>query len=144
MLIPGGVTPPPGAVDWISENTYVSPIYGIKPGQVVEHKIHYEKASPSDPMTVNLLVKNVEQEGIIEYYVNGEKIGSIWVSRNTAGNQEALVNCPACGGGPWTGSSQEEITQTVKSISYQGKFQFILEILIEKPNWPLESESIIP
>jgi len=99
----------------------------------LKHEIRYEKASPSDLITVNLLIKDVEQEGIIEHYVNGEKIGSIWISQNVIEDQEGIVGCPACGG-PWTGSPQEEVVQTVKSISYQGKFQFVLEVLIEEPN----------
>jgi hypothetical protein len=134
VLVPGGVTPPPGAVGWISENTYVSPVYEIKPGQIVEHKIRYEKASSSDLITVNLLIKDVEQEGIIEHYINGEKIGSNWVGKDIIEEEEAVVYCTVCGALPWMGPPQEEVIQTVKSISYQGKFQFVLEVLIEEPN----------
>jgi hypothetical protein len=126
---PGG-TPPPEVHGWVSPNAYFSPVYKIKPGMTIEHVIVYEKASPHDLATVWLLFRSVEEEGLIEYYINNERWGLSYISEEVV-RGEIVASCCAV---PWMETPQRETIQTVKSISYEGEFQFVFIVLIEKPD----------
>lgn len=118
---------------WVEPYLYLSPIYHIGPGETIQHTCIYEKASSNDWITVRLLIRTCEQEGIIEYYVNQEFLGISYITEEVARGEE-IASC--CGPAPWMGGigPPKKIVQMVKSTDYEGEFQFVLIVLIEKPD----------
>jgi len=123
-----GETPPPEIHGWITPTLYYSPVYKIKPGMTIEHIIIYEKASPHDLATMWLVFRSAEREGLVEYYINGKRWGLGFISEEVALGE--LI--PPCCAIPWMDTPERENIQALKSISFEGKFQFVFQVLYEE------------
>lgn len=125
-----GETPPPEVHGWITPTLYYSPVYKIKPGMFIEHTIIYEKASPHDLATVWLVFRSAKREGLVVYYINGERWGKGFISKEVALGE--LI--PPCCAVPWMDTPRRKTMQALESISFEGEFQFAFQVLIERPD----------
>jgi thiol-disulfide isomerase/thioredoxin len=121
---------PESMTGWVRPDLYLSPVYKIKPGQIIKDICVYEKASPNDLATARLLIRSCEKAGAIKYWVNREYQGLSFVDEAVA-RGEVVASCCAM---PWTEAPLLENVQEVVSEDYAGEFQFVMIILIEHEN----------
>lgn len=118
---------PETATGWVRPDLYLSKVYHIKPGETVEDICVYPYKNPSrDLATARLLIRSCEQEGSIKYWVAGEYQGLSFIDEDVA-RGKTVASCCAM---PWTEAPQEKTVQKVYSESFNGKFQFVLIVLI--------------